>query len=123
MLTADFLSDSKVAAGASLRSLCGGIRLPATADAPPAMEVSGTPLFRGGGGNESGRLCGRYADAVCSSLFEDARPCIDAEKVRRHVRAAGVEAANLEKAQDDVTLGSARQRDIVPHDRCVQRWY
>lgn len=39
--------------------------VPKACDAPPAIDVSGTPMFRGGGGGGS-RLSGRYAGVVMS---------------------------------------------------------
>ena len=38
--------------------ICGGL-VSLSSGLGPAMDVSGTPLFRGGGGNESERLWGR----------------------------------------------------------------
>lgn len=41
-----------------------------TPESPPAIDVSGIPAFRGGGISGSS-VCGLYAVAVCSCLFDD----------------------------------------------------
>ena len=52
-------------------------------EAPPVIDVSGTPAFRGGGGPGSS-VVGRYALSVMSWRFEDWKKPFDEEKVRRH---------------------------------------
>lgn len=49
----------------------------------PAMLVSGTPVFRGGGGIFEGRECGRYAVSVIKGRLEDCRRGRNDEKGHR----------------------------------------
>jgi hypothetical protein len=80
--------------------------------APPAIEVSGTPAFRGGGWGYSDE--GRYAVAVCICRLADCRDGIDEAKVRAHcghLRGVPEGAANrrnveLERAKAAVVRGS-----------------
>ena len=50
-----------------------------TCGIPPAMDVSGMPTFRGGGGSEP-REKGWYAVLVCIFRFEDIRGICEDEK-------------------------------------------
>lgn len=50
-------------------------------EAPPAIDVSGTLAFRGGGGPGSS-VVGRYALSVISWRFEDWKKPFEEEKVR-----------------------------------------
>ena len=51
--------------------------------APPAIDVSGTPTLRGGGGCGYSEA-GWYAVAVCICRLADCRYGVDEEKARRH---------------------------------------
>ena len=49
----------------------------------PAMLVSGTPAFLGGGGISGWRVCGRYAESVMRGRLEDCRAGRKEEKGHR----------------------------------------
>lgn len=70
------------------------------------MEVSGTPVFRGGG-NDVGRECGWCAVAVCISRFEGPDAFPYDEKLRSAWRGWRLEGlqAYLNMVADDVTGG------------------
>ena len=84
----------------------------------PAIDVSGMPTFRGGGGSER-REYGWYAELVCIFRFEDMREAWEEEKQRRtcwHGRAediAGEEANLYMKLDDDVTARSRWAEDML----------
>jgi hypothetical protein len=83
---------------------------------PPAIEVSGTPAFRGGGGGGCNEA-GWYAVAVCICLLDDWRYDADREKLRRHcghLRGADDEAANRGNAEHDrANAPVVRDNDMV----------
>lgn len=93
-------------AGGTDRPELWGVPLSVVTGIPPAIEVSGIPEFRGGGGKESGRVYGRKAVAVCISRFEERYMCPYDENDRGvwvHFLLNGLET-NLKEA-DDVTGG------------------
>ncbi len=55
---------------------------------PPAMEVSGTPAFRGGAGCDSRRREPRVV-AVCCRLFNEGHECCEDGICRQQVCDAG----------------------------------
>lgn len=89
-----------------------------TAGTAPAIELSGTWAFRGGGGTES-REWGRYAVAVCNFRFDDncsRLPELKFRSVKGQVRRVGtlVLAANLKQlAEDDVRATAHRCIDMM----------
>lgn len=79
-----------------------GVKLFASV-APPAIEVSGTPTLRGGGGWGYSDE-GWYAVAVCICRFADCRYGIDDEKLRMHCghwRGALDGVANRKKVEEE----------------------
>lgn len=85
---------------------------------PPAMDVSGIPAFRGGGGWVS-RGYGWYAVLVCIFRFEDIRDEFLEEKDRRtcwqgrREEVAGDEANRKTKLVDDVKGARTRGTDMM----------
>lgn len=73
---------------------------------PPAMEVSGMPAFRGGGGCVS-REYGWYAVLVCIFRFEDICEACRQEKVRRALW------QTVDRAKVAVGLRRIRGADIL----------
>jgi hypothetical protein len=89
-----------------------------TCGIPPAMDVSGMPTFRGGGGSEPNEY-GWYAVLVCIFRFEDIREVCEEEKDRRTCwqgrrdGVAGEEASRYTKLDDDVNGARTRCADIL----------
>ena len=88
-----------------------------TCGIPPAIDVSGMPTFRGGGGLVPNEY-GWYAVLVCIFLFEDIREFCEEEKVRRTCwqgrsgDVAGEEANRYRKLDDDVNGARTRCADM-----------
>lgn len=89
-----------------------------TCGIPPAIDVSGRPTFRGGGGSEPNEY-GWYAVLVCIFRFEDIREACEEEKERktcwqgRREEVAGEEANRYTKLDDDVNDTRTRCADIL----------
>jgi len=77
MLTLDFVSDWEAKAASCCPVNLGG-RVSLTSGIPPAMDVSGIPVFRGGG--VVSRVCGRWAVAVWSWRLDDKVVALEDEK-------------------------------------------
>jgi hypothetical protein len=88
---------------------------------PPAIEVSGTPVLRGGGGGGCSDE-GWYAVAVCICRLDDWRKNADEAKVRvhcGHLRGAEAAAANRWVADAERTNAPVvRDRDIIVEETC-----
>lgn len=89
-----------------------------TCGIPPAIDVSGIPTFRGGGGSEPNEY-GWYAVLVCIFRFEDIREVCEEEKERRtcwqgrREDVAGEEANRYTKLDDDVNGARTRCADMM----------
>jgi hypothetical protein len=103
-----------VAATCSCGGSCGVFALFASA-APPAIDVSGTPAFRGGGCGYSDD--GWYAVAVCIWRLADCRYGIDEANVRAHcghLRGVKDGAANRRNVElERATAAVVRGSDII----------
>jgi len=81
------------------------------------------PLFRGGGSAESS-VFGRYADAVTILRLDDSRMLIEDVKWRlargHDCECREREAANLERAPDEVIGAIQRWTDILKGERVSQ---
>jgi hypothetical protein len=80
------------------------------------MEVSGMPVFLGGVGKASGRLCGRYVGAVYSSRFEACGlvPLVDSHlEAMGHDLEADAVANALKKTEDAESDERLRCADML----------
>lgn len=83
------------------------------------MDVSGTPVFRGGGGGGGDEnVCGVYAVLVCILRFEDILEGFEEEKVRRRWEHGG--EANL-KTDEVIGTTMTRWRDMMGGGVVVRR--
>ncbi len=106
----------------ALTSYCpvcfGGLRL-FKCGIPPAIEESGAPAFRGGGGGAESREYGWYAVLVCILRFDDICDDCDDEKLRktcwqgRREDVAGDEISRKMKLDGNANGAKALGADIL----------
>jgi hypothetical protein len=92
----------------------------------PAIDVSGTPAFRGGGGRFASRDEGWYAVLVCIFRFDDIRAGCAEEKVRRTCwqgwRELAAAEVNLKRIfDDDVNGATSRCADILTLWQAIEK--
>ncbi len=94
----------------------------------PAIDESGTPAFRGGGGRFVSRDEGWYAVLVCIFRFDEVYAICAEEKVRRTCwqgwRELAAAVANLKRIFDDDVNGvTSRCADILVFWQAIEKMF